>query len=149
MKLLFNRNIVKFHQHNATLQTRTKLVQFDWNVRRIHLILHFQISTFFDLYEIFLMERTSLICKTHWNQFIIRKYQVLEWCNHEVASKTAKCSETKWHMCGGKNDVQISKYCLWNSLKMNMNFRSHSIYETNFLKCKAYSFCINSKYWTK
>lgn len=60
MKLLFNRNVVKFHQHNATLQTRTKLVQFGWDVRRIHLILHFQISTFY-LYEIFLIERTSFL----------------------------------------------------------------------------------------
>ena len=80
---LVNRKHIIFHQDNArphaSLMTRQKLLQLAgkfWFIRRIHQTLHLQISIYFSLYKILLMEEISIPWKTvegTWNSSLLKK----------------------------------------------------------------------------
>ena len=80
---LVNRKRIIFHQDNARLQflwwpdkNCHSLAGKFWFIRHIHQTLHVQISIYFGLYKILLMEKISIPWKTvkgTWNSSLLKK----------------------------------------------------------------------------
>ena len=80
---LVNRKCIIFHHDTAkphvSLMTKQKLLQLGWEVlihQRIHRTLHLQISIYFGLYKILLIEKISVPWETvkgTWNSSLLKK----------------------------------------------------------------------------
>ena len=74
---LVNRKCIIFHQDNARPGKNCySLAGKFWFIRRIHQTLHLQISIYFGLYKILLMEKISIPWKTvkgTWNSSFVKK----------------------------------------------------------------------------